>query len=53
MVLTFDEFEIIYDLGIYSSVTTSLEYSGLNKKWIQSKTSSSTHYEVGWLWEGN
>ena len=37
MMLTFDESEIIYGLGIYSSVTTSLKYSGLNETWIQSK----------------
>ena len=43
MMLTFDESEIIYGLGIYSSVTTSLKYSGLNETWIQSKGPYSTH----------
>ena len=43
--LTFDESEIIYSLGIYSSVTTSLKYGGLKKTWIQSKGPYSTHSE--------
>ena len=43
--LTYDESDILYGIGVYSLVTTSFKYGGLNENWARSKAPYSTHSE--------